>query len=95
MNDWPKYRSHKIIQAARIVAIDPARVGSDACPRAIWVLPEGGTEPEHFVPTVAGMADKAEVGGYAMEYEDGFRSVSPQKQFEEGYTRVDEIDAAS
>ena len=45
-----------------------------------------GPNREPFVPTEPGMAKRAEVGGYAILYPDGFKSISPQKQFEEGYT---------
>lgn len=88
MNEWPKYESHKIVQAAKIVAIEPE---PDVQGRVIWVRPDGvefdSAPIERFIPTVPGMADKAEVGGYAMLYPDGFKSISPAKAFEEGYTR--------
>jgi hypothetical protein len=79
MSDWPKYQSHKIVQAAKIVGFDADAGGK---PRAIVHGPDGA---EGFVPTVPAMLDKAEVGDWAMLYPDGYRSISPAKQFEEGY----------
>lgn len=76
MTDWPKYESHKIVQAMPITGITPAGV----------VLVGARHEPFH--PTEPAMAARAEVGGYAVIYVDGFKSVSPKKAFEEGYTRV-------
>lgn len=88
MSNWPKYESHKIVQAAKIVRIeDPSGGPSGLQVRVIWVSVDDGPE-EIFDPTVPGMREKAEVGGYAMLYSDGFKSISPAKQFEEGYTRV-------
>lgn len=75
MSDWPKYVSHKVVQAMPITGITPGGI----------VLVGARHEPFH--PTVPEMAAKAEVGGYAVRYEDGFQSVSPKKAFEEGYTR--------
>jgi hypothetical protein len=82
VSNWPKYESHKIVQAAKIVAID---VVDDKI--TIWVAAWDGAAIEIFAPTVPGMAEKAEVGGWAMLYPDGFKSISPAKQFEEGYTK--------
>ena len=36
---------------------------------------------------LGGMAERAQIGDYAILYPDGFKSVSPRKAFEEGYTR--------
>jgi hypothetical protein len=83
MSNWPKYESHKVVQALPICRVDKRDDGAIF----ITVRHEDDTK-EMFEPTVPGMAGKAEVGGYAMLYPDGFKSISPQKQFEEGYTRV-------
>jgi hypothetical protein len=76
MTDWPKYESHKIVQAMPITGITPTGV----------VLV--GAQHEPFHPTEPAMAARAEVGGYAVIYAGGFKSVSPKKAFEDGYTRV-------
>jgi len=56
------------------------------------ITPDGvvlvGARHERFDPTEPAMARRAEVGGYAVVYEDGFKSISPKKAFEDGYTRV-------
>lgn len=75
MTDWPKYVSHKIVSALPITGITPGGV--------ILV----GAHHIPFEPTEPAMAKRAEVGGYAVIYEDGFRSLSPKKVFEEGYKR--------
>lgn len=81
MSDWPKYESHKIVQAARIVTLVPDGDGNCV---GVMVDPGTGVE-EEFHPSIAGMLENAEIGGWAMLYPDGYRSISPAKAFEEGY----------
>jgi hypothetical protein len=83
MTDWPKYESHKIVQAAPIMEIVDA--GGNL---TILCKPFDDHTVEAFYPTEPAMIARAEVGGYAVVYSDGFKSVSPKKAFEEGYTRV-------
>lgn len=84
-DEWPEYESHKVVRAAKIVAV--VFGGPDGEPIHVIVEYDGGTGQQVFVPTVPEMLKKAEIGGYAMLYPDGFKSVSPAKAFEEGYTR--------
>ena len=84
MSDWPQYESHKVVRAARIVGI-VQHLGRTT---SMDVQPVEGGPTEQFMPTQDGMADRVGVGDYAMFYPDGFKSVSPKKAFEEGYTRV-------
>lgn len=89
-SNWPVYESHKVVWAAKIVGVERNHAGGQIVQK-IWVRPDGAqhdNDPiEEFWPTVAEMAEKAEVGGWAILYPDGYRSVSPAKAFEEGYTR--------
>ena len=82
MSEWPRYQSHKIVQAAKIVAVT-VHLGRVT---AMDVRPVEGGPTEQFMPTQEGMADRVGVGDWAMLYPDGFKSVSPAKAFEEGYT---------
>lgn len=81
---WPRYESHKIVQAATIVGV--ARDEDDGY--VIWVRPDPEGEMERFEPSIHAMAQTAEPGAYAMVYPDGFRSISPKKAFDEGYRKV-------
>lgn len=72
---WPRYTSHKTVQAMPITGITPDGV----------VLV--GSRHEPFHPTEPAMSARAEPGGYAVIYEDGYRSISPKDAFESGYTR--------
>lgn len=72
--DLPKFKCHKIVRAAKIIAIDNGT--------RLDLMPHGVVE--------AGPSwireKKAEVGGYYVVYDDGYASYSPAKAFEEGYT---------
>lgn len=81
MNDWPKYESHKIVQAAKIIGI----VGHGA-ELHLLVAPTDNASCESFQATEPSMTARAKIGDWAMLYPDGFKSVSPAKAFEEGYT---------
>jgi hypothetical protein len=72
MTEWPKYESHKIDAAGEVISVEV-------------VLPDGNKE--WFQATVPAMTAKANIGDWAMLYPDGFKSVSPAKAFEEGYTK--------
>lgn len=86
MSDWPQYESHKVVQAAQIIWIDRDPSGKVL---GIQVRPIGSADDgQPFWPTVEEMAQKAEVGGWAILYSDGFKSISPAKVFLEGYTPV-------
>jgi hypothetical protein len=82
----PAYRSHKIVRAARIAAIEGEADGSatlslDVPGEAVWPRVTVGS------PWMA--KHDPEVGGYYVVYEDGYASYSPAKAFEDGYTPID------
>jgi hypothetical protein len=84
---WTKFKSHKEVEATKIVGVQRNS------PTEVVLLidtGEGNGAVEAFAPTEPGMALRVDVGDYAIRYPDGFRSVSPAKQFEEGYSKVDE-----
>jgi len=76
-----KYRSHKVVEAAKITGVfdEPVR----------WFL-NGG--PDMIAPSLALMErvpGRSPIGGYYVRYADGYESWSPAEAFEEGYTLVD------
>jgi len=82
-----RYRSHKIVEAARItgqsdgdgVSIPLGHVAVHTENDGTFVLPAGR----------APMVGRA-IGGYVIRYSDGYLSWSPAKPFEDGYTEVSE-----
>lgn len=75
---WKQYRSHKIVKAAPILKIDDKLTGK------FLILDNN----EQFIPNIAEMANRASIGDYAIEYEDGYKSISPKAAFENGYTEI-------
>jgi len=83
--DIPKWKSHKIVGAAKIKQIID---GSSGETTLICHDPE--RQIYSFVVDQRYMAKHMpEVGGYYVVYQDGYQSFSPAKAFEEGYTLID------
>lgn len=83
VRELPKYQSHKKVWALKIKTISQNRTEAGA------ML---GFEEDGYgaIPVSAEYISKHSpcVGGYFVIYDDGYRSFSPAKAFEEGYTRV-------
>lgn len=77
----PRYKCHKEVWALKIAAIDWTNGGALITP----------AEPGHapFEVDAAYLTKhNPQVGGYFMVYDDGYKSFSPAKAFEDGYTRL-------
>jgi len=89
--EMPKYQCHKKVWAPKIKDIQMAPVGHEPVhPMGDWYLIP---EDEGFAPILVGHDDyyvkhHPQVGGYYVVYEDGYKSYSPAKAFESGYTRI-------
>ena len=85
MSVIPYWKSHKVVQADKVVGSEGVNLGVDT----YWLL-EGGVK----VPVGEALLDRVPIGvsfigGYYVRYEDGFESWSPPGPFEKGYTRLD------
>lgn len=77
--ELPKFRSHKVVSALQIQDVKPA---------------EGDGRILYFEPPYDNITVSREVihrykpiaGDYYVRYDDGYESISPRTQFEEGYT---------
>lgn len=90
MTEWPKFVSHRVVQATPIIRIDKVTAGDDTrVVPMLWVdASNGRAPPERFYPTEPQMAHRCQILDYAMAYSDGYRSVCPKHQFETGYSPV-------
>lgn len=75
--DLPRWTSHKIVRAAKIVAID-FNERLDLAPHGVVEVGEAWI-----------VNRRAHAGGYFVVYDDGYTSFSPAEPFETGYTLVD------
>ena len=88
--EMPKYKCHKIVHALKIHAQYESGDGHSL----VLHFEDKGYEPmrildpirERFVDREA--SEPREDLGYLVVYTDGYRSWSPTKAFEEGYTRI-------
>lgn len=83
--EMPRYRCHKEVWALKIDTIDPTVDGG-----AIITPVEPGVAP-FTVDRAYVDKHKPQPGGYYVVYTDGYKSWSPAKAFEEGYTLIPRI----
>ena len=86
----PRYKSHKLVWALKIAAIALDSVAAQAANRetdgsAIITPADPGFAPFRVEHDYV-QKHKPEIGGYYVVYSDGYKSFSPAKAFEEGYT---------
>ena len=76
MSELPEWRCHKIVRGAKIVSMS-----------ANVLCLEGMDQPLRVTEMYLNRHNP-EVGGYVVQYEDGYQSYSPAKAFENGYSPV-------
>lgn len=81
--EMPRYRSHKLVRALKIKKI----LHHDNNPGAT-IHPADEGYASFQVDAEYLNKHKPHEGGYYVVYEDGYRSFSPAKAFEDGYTPV-------
>jgi hypothetical protein len=80
--ELPRYQSHKIVRALKILAVDYPTANPGAT-----LVPEAGFAPFAVAQEYLDK-HKPQAGGYYVVYDDGYTSFSPAKAFEDGYTRI-------
>lgn len=83
--EMPKYKCHKEVWALKISEIHPGRRDGKG-PGGTLVFAEEG-----YAPLSVGedyLQRDPQEGGYYVVYADGYKSYSPAKAFEDGYTLV-------
>jgi len=87
--ELPKYQSHKKVWALKIKSIEIHKENSgEEGPGATITPEEDGYAPFEVSNDYIRKHDP-KPGGYYVVYEDGYKSWSPAKAFEEGYTGVE------
>lgn len=82
--ELPEYVCHKRVRAAKITGIF---IDSQAHLGGAKLHFEGGVDSV-IVPEVYMLKHAPTIGGYFVQYEDGYQSFSPGYSFEVGYTKV-------
>lgn len=87
--ELPKYQSHKKVWALKIKSIVKDGEGEDReTDGSAMITPFEDYYAPFKVDWQYMSKHKPEVGGYFVVYEDGYRSFSPAKAFEDGYTLI-------
>ncbi len=82
MSQLADYKCHKVVKAGKIVALSPVPL------MTVVVEDVNGAECKVEMPDNAWARGCPAVGDYIVIYEDGYKSWSPAKAFEDGYTRL-------
>ena len=87
--EMPRYQCHKKVWALKIKGMAPTDAKEDGSGYENYLITpsEGGYAPFKVGIDYMRKHDP-QVGGYYVVYDDGYKSFSPAKAFEEGYTRV-------
>lgn len=85
--EMPRYKSHKHVWALKIadILLHDTTVDGD---RSATIQPADKGYGPFRVDAEYMLKYKPQIGGYYVQYADGYKSFSPAKAFEEGYTRV-------
>lgn len=84
--EMPRYKCHKEVWALKIANItDPTQPGNESDGSRI-IQPADTRYAAFRVPRDYVQKHNPEVGGYYVEYADGYKSYSPAKAFEDGYS---------
>ena len=83
--ELPRYKCHKEVHAAKISIVIPKSKGTSHTAVLVPVDPRYGPieVSEEYMTKHAPAA-----GGYYVVYADGYKSFSPAKAFQEGYTLI-------
>lgn len=90
--EMPKYQCHKKVWALKIKDIvritAESFTGGGAHFDGAMIYPDGTGYAPFAVDEAYMTKHKPEVGGYYVVYDDGYKSFSPAKAFEDGYTLI-------
>lgn len=82
-----KFQCHKIVKALKIASMDYMHVEDSH----FYMLKDSEKETISVSLTWEGK-HKPKIGGYLVEYEDGYQSYSPAQAFESGYSLIEDED---
>jgi len=89
MNNYPRYKCHKVVNAFKIARISEGLLSESEGSHPVWFLWPTDDNLDPVQVSAAWMAkNKVVIGGYLVIYADGYQSFSPTKAFEDGYALV-------
>ena len=82
MSELADWKCHKIVKAGKITAFGPDWSGP------VTVEDANGATCKVDMPPNAFARGRPNLGDYIVIYDDGYKSWSPAKAFEDGYARI-------
>ncbi len=86
--EMPKYKCHKVVWALKIAALTDTSKPDEETDGSLLLTPADDGYEKFRVDREYVRKHKPTVGGYFVKYEDGYKSFSPAKAFEDGYTKI-------
>lgn len=88
--EMPKYQCHKKVWALKIKAIGQSPESQERINQSgdWYILPEEVGYGAVIISYDFINKHRPQIGGYYVVYDDGYKSYSPAKAFEDGYTRI-------
>jgi hypothetical protein len=84
--EMPRYKCHKQVWALKIATLKSTAKPDEESDGSLLMVPAD----EHYAPIKLDAAyvnkHRPQEGGYYVVYDDGYKSYSPAKAFEDGYT---------
>ena len=85
----PKYKCHKEVWALKIKKLEGTGTQEQESDGSLLMTPEEDRFSAIVLPSSYVQKHRPHVGGYYVVYEDGYKSFSPAKAFESGYTAIE------
>lgn len=86
--EMPRYRCHKEVWALKIKSVVPDGSAPRGAEGSCILTPEDEGYAPFRVDADYCLKHNPRAGGYYVVYADGYKSFSPAKAFEDGYTRA-------
>lgn len=86
--EMPRYECHKKVWALKVKEVKSTGTPEQESDGSAWIVPADDGYGKFKVDRDYVTKHKPEAGGYYVVYEDGYKSFSPAKAFESGYTRI-------
>lgn len=90
LTPMPKYRCHKEVWALKIESVAMIEDGTAVIIPQDEHYEKFSVDAAYVKRHIAGVSPDIVLGGYFVQYADGYQSFSPAKAFEDGYTLIRE-----
>ncbi|MFA6125423.1 hypothetical protein [Sphingomonas sp.] len=87
--EMPRYKCHKQVWALKISELKSTASPEQESDGSLLLVPSDKRYAPFVVDAAYTRKHRPEVGGYYVVYDDGYKSYSPAKAFEDGYALLE------